>query len=785
VLPASATSGAPAATGLPAVGSPATGADPTPPPIGAADPGDALGSTEGLKGVLAIGDFRRVWYATALSSLGDWLGLLATTALAASLATSYEGENYALGLVLVVRLLPSVLLGPLAGAFADRFDRRHTMVVSDLLRFVLFMTIPLSLKLHIGNDHKLLVLYVASFLVECVSLFWNPAKDASVPNLVGREHVEAANQLGLITTYGLTPVAAAGLFSGLTLLTDRFSASASTDHPDQVLLSLYFNAATFVVAAAVIYTVRSISGSRERKADADQPGLFAMLGEGVTFMSSSKLLRGVIVGILGAFAAGGGVIGAGHTYVTSLGGGNAAYGVLFGAVFVGLGLGMAVAPKITKRLPRRLVFGLGIVLAGVCLVLTSLAPHVILAMIVVVGVGFGGGVSFLSGLTLLGTEISDDMRGRVFAFIQSLVRVVLILSLAAVPFIVGRVGQPSLAFIGAHVVIDGTRIVLALGGVLAILAGLSAYRLMGEARPVRYVRRGGAEATNGPGLLIAFEGGEGSGKSTQINALAESLRADGVNVDVTFEPGATPAGSRIRAIVLESRDDDLDDRAEALLFAADRANHVATVIRPALEQGLVVLTDRFVDSSLAYQGAGRSLSVEDVRRLSKWATGDLVPDLTVVLDIPVTDGLARAARRSAADRLEQESTAFHQRVRDAFRSYADSSPERYLVVDARLPREDVLARVRAAVDEVLDSAGIPHAATDAIVPEDSNDRAGASAVRPDASGAPSDVNDGADASDARPDGSGARPDASGLRPADVNDGADASEARPDASGARR
>ena len=522
-------SGASISTDPPALPAAATsGPAPRRPPGLAADPGDALGSAEGLKGVLRIGDFRRVWYATALSSLGDWLGLLATTALAASLATSYEGENYALGLVLVVRLLPSVLLGPLAGAFADRFDRRHTMVVSDLLRFVLFMAIPLSLKLHIGNDRKLLVLYVASFLVECVSLFWNPAKDASVPNLVGREHVEAANQLGLITTYGLTPVAAAGLFSVLAILTDRFSASASNYHPDQVLLSLYFNAATFVVAAAVIYTVRSISGAHERKADAEQPGLFAMLGEGVTFMSSSKLLRGVIVGILGAFAAGGGVIGAGHTYVTSLGGGNAAYGVLFGAVFVGLGLGMAVAPKITKRMPRRLVFGLGIVLAGVCLVLTSLAPHVILAMIVVVGVGFGGGVSFLSGLTLLGTEISDDMRGRVFAFIQSLVRVVLILSLAAVPFIVGRVGQPSLAFIGAHVVIDGTRIVLALGGVLAILAGLSAYRLMGERRPIRYVRRGGREATNGPGLLIAFEGGEGSGKSTQINALAESLRADGV-----------------------------------------------------------------------------------------------------------------------------------------------------------------------------------------------------------------------------------------------------------------
>ena len=745
--------------------------DPPPPPTADSSdpPSDPLGSTAGLKGVLRIGDFRRVWYATALSSLGDWLGLLATTALAASLATSYEGENYALGLVLVVRLLPSVVLGPLAGAFADRFDRRHTMVVSDLLRFVLFMAIPLSLTLHVGNDRKLLVLYVASFLVECVSLFWNPAKDASVPNLVGRDHVESANQLGLITTYGITPVAAAGLFSVLAIVTTRFSTRATLDHSDQVLLSLYFNAATFVVAAAVISTVRSISGTHERKADSEQPGLFAMLGEGVTFLSSSKLLRGVIVGILGAFAAGGGVIGAGHTYVTSLGGGNAAYGVLFGAVFVGLGLGMAVAPKIAQRLSRRLVFGLAIVTAGVCLILTSLAPHVILAMIVVVGVGFGGGVAFLSGLTLLGTEISDEMRGRVFAFIQSLVRVVLILSLAAVPFIVGWVGQPSLGFIGAHVVIDGTRIVLALGGVLAVLAGFSAYRLMDDRRPTGYVRRGGADARNGSGVLIAFEGGEGSGKSTQINALAQSLRADGVPVDVTFEPGATPAGSRIRAIVLDAHGsaDDLDDRAEALLFAADRANHVATVIRPAMAQGRVVLTDRFVDSSLAYQGAGRSLSVEDVRRLSKWATGDLVPDLTVVLDIPVAEGLARARRRSSADRIERQSTAFHQRVRDAFRSYADSAPERYLVVDARLPQTEVLARVRAAVDEVLDSAGIAHR-----VQAGAGDPPGAREAGSDAPAALPDP------SGARPDSSGARPDSSGARP-------DSHGARPDSSGARR
>ena len=163
--------------------------------------------------------FRRLWYSTALSSLGDWLGLLATTALATSLAHGYKAQNYALGGVLVVKLLPAIVLGPLAGAFADRFDRRMTMVISDFVRFGLFLTIPLA-HLVVDTRQTLVWLLVASFLIECVSLFWMPAKDASVPNLVRRDQIEAANQLSLITTYGLTPVLGAGLFSVLALITN-------------------------------------------------------------------------------------------------------------------------------------------------------------------------------------------------------------------------------------------------------------------------------------------------------------------------------------------------------------------------------------------------------------------------------------------------------------------------------------------------------------------------------------------------------------------------------------
>ena len=158
-----------------------------------------VSSTQKIRAVLRGRDFRRLWVVMSVSSFGDWLGLLATTALAAELADGYTAANFALGAVLVVRLLPAVVFGPLAGAFADRFDRRKMMVAADLTRFVLFASIPL-----VGTLWWLLV---ASFLIECASLFWIPAKEASVPNLVRRDQLEAANQVSLVTTYGITPVA--------------------------------------------------------------------------------------------------------------------------------------------------------------------------------------------------------------------------------------------------------------------------------------------------------------------------------------------------------------------------------------------------------------------------------------------------------------------------------------------------------------------------------------------------------------------------------------------------
>jgi dTMP kinase len=196
------------------------------------------------------------------------------------------------------------------------------------------------------------------------------------------------------------------------------------------------------------------------------------------------------------------------------------------------------------------------------------------------------------------------------------------------------------------------------------------------------------------GRLIAFEGGEASGKSTQA-----ALLADAIGAVLTREPGGTALGARLRALVLEPTPTPLDLRAEALLMAADRAQHVAEVIRPALTAGHDVVTDRYIASSLAYQGFGRGLSVGEVRQLSCWATGGLEPDLVVLLEVPEPVAAARLGR--PRDRMEAEGPVFHRAVAEGYRTLAAADPERWVVVDGAEPAERVAERVRSAVAERL------------------------------------------------------------------------------------
>lgn len=200
------------------------------------------------------------------------------------------------------------------------------------------------------------------------------------------------------------------------------------------------------------------------------------------------------------------------------------------------------------------------------------------------------------------------------------------------------------------------------------------------------------------GAFIAFEGGEGAGKSTQEALLANWLTQSGRTVVRTREPGGTPAGEAIRAVLLGNEYTGLDDRAEALLFAAARGEHVARVIAPALESGSVVVCDRYIDSSIAYQGCGRDLGIDRVRDLSLWATHGLLPDLTVVLDVDPQVGLARVEN---PDRLESEPIDYHRNVRQAFLDIAAQDPDRYLIVQATQDREHIAQQIRDRVERLL------------------------------------------------------------------------------------
>lgn len=204
-----------------------------------------------------------------------------------------------------------------------------------------------------------------------------------------------------------------------------------------------------------------------------------------------------------------------------------------------------------------------------------------------------------------------------------------------------------------------------------------------------------------PARFIVFEGGEGAGKSTQSRALADYLESRGHSVTCTREPGGTPAAEAIRAVLLDPANAGLDDRAEALLFAAARGDHAARVIRPALDRGDVVISDRYIDSSVAYQGVARGLGAERVAELSLWATGGLVPDLTIVLDVDPTLGLARVV---GPDRLEAEPAEWHAVVRQAFLDVAAATPDRYLVLDGARPAEDLAVEIASEVSSLLGDA---------------------------------------------------------------------------------
>ncbi|MDI1461942.1 dTMP kinase [Catellatospora sp. KI3] len=700
-----------------AISTPAQAPDGEPFPA-AVTQADPTGGAD-LRAILRIRPFRRLWLVLSVASLGDWLGLLATATFASAQVSGDAAKGFAFGGVIAIRLLPALVLGPLAGVMADRFDRRYTMVICDLLRFVLFATIP-TVALY-STDAKITVGWaaVATFIIEAITLIWIPAKEAAVPNLIPRARLEAANQLTLISTYGITPVLAAAVLAVLNQFYAWLEKSGThvAAWADPSSLALYFNSLSRLATALVVFFgIREISGHNGKQQRSES--MLRQFVDGWRFIGKTPMVRGLVFGILGAFAAGGVVIGTAQFFAKSLGGGDSTFAILFAVIFIGLGFGIALGPRLIGALSRKRWFCLSIMLAGASVALLSLAPHLSLAVVGALLVGSGAGMAFLSGTTLLGGEVGDEVRGRVFATVQIGTRVVLMLAISLSGVLVGVGGSHDVG--GTGVPISSTRVLLGVAGVLGVLAGFWALRQMDDKPGVPLFAdligsvRGrpltAAEHSVRQGVFVVFEGGEGAGKSTQIALLAQRLRAEDRDVVVTREPGATEIGARIRKMVLETSaapaeaGAPLAPRAEALLYAADRAHHVTTVVRPALARGAVVISDRYVDSSLAYQGAGRTLPVDEISWLSTWATGGLRPELVVLLDVDPKVGLARVDRRGSADRLESESLAFHERVRYGFLDLAAKDPDRYLVLDATRAEDDLAAAVAARVSALLPAA---------------------------------------------------------------------------------
>ena len=676
-------------------------------------------------GVLSIKPFRRLWIALSLSSLGDWLSIVALTVLAPSLASGgVVAKSSAVSAVWLVTLLPALLFGPLAGAVADRLDRRMVMIIGDVIRGLLFLSIPLF--------PDLTWILVAKFLAGVASQFWNPATAASIPNLVPKDKLERANQLSLLTTYGTAPLAA-GLFSVLALVSEGISRVTPLFHASNVDLALYFNAASYFISALTVYFIREIP-KRNASGKISVPSTFRSIWEGWRFIRKTPVVRGLVVGMVGAFAAAGVVVGMGFTYITyTLHGGSAGWGLVFAAIFVGMALGMVVGTRVLGDFSRRRLFGLTIAAAAVPLALIGLVPVLGVVVLLVVLLGALSGIAYATGFTIVGLEVDDDTRGRVFAFFQSSIQVILFTVIAVVPLLsaaltrviaslngTGNVKIGNITYASA-----GQNAVILLAAVVAFLLGVRAYWQMDDRKgvPLREdllaaIRsepapsahepahlNGNAPPAAPPGLLIAFEGGEGSGKTTQARLIAIWLRELGFDVVTTHEPGATKVGMRLRALLLDTAHTGMSPHAEALMYAADRAEHVASVIAPALERGAIVITDRYVDSSLAYQGAGRNLPLDEITRFNWWATGGRTPDLTILLDMNPMAGLNRRTR--SADRLEAEPADFHLRVRSGFLALARAEPGRYLVLDAdRPPAEitrDIQDRIRGLLPDPVPS----------------------------------------------------------------------------------
>jgi len=598
-------------------------------------------------------------------------------------------QGTAISGVILTRLLPDLVLGAFAGALADRLDRRKTVIVGELLAAGLYLSIAIG--------YELIWLYVAQFLIEAVGLFTMPAKQAMWVNIVPRKRLAVANQLSLLSVYGAVPIAA--LLFALLNTASRFFSDPQNVDPDlaaalggasvPIVIALCFNSFSFLVSAGTIFFSRhaipSFTGAREKSA-----GLLELIKEGVSFLRSNALMKALYVGILGAFAAGGFVIGVAQLWVITLDAGTAGYSVLFGTVFTGLALGMLVGPHLVPGLSRRRIFGVSIGLAGLVLVVMSLVREFVIAAAMAGVVGFFSGVSWIVGYTLIGYEVADRLRGRTFAFVISSVRIMLLLTVGIGPLLAGTLGDHRITVGQTQLVFSGPGLTLLIAGVLAI--GVSYYVarrvapgqvgvMMGAVRKLFGAAPLAPDQPPDHGFLCAVEGPDPGERGRVAAGLARWLAELGLDVvltgrvdesDTAAGPPTLGHGGAPAAWV--------NPAAQALWDAAAHAEHVATVIRPVLARGGIVVCDGFHDDVLARSDLDDEMDTTERMRALRWGSGRLVPHLTVVLD---------------------DVAAHQDDLRQALISRAVRAPDRYVVIGATrrtpVPPSELRTRVRDAL----------------------------------------------------------------------------------------
>lgn len=417
--------------------------------------------------------FFRLWLAQVVSSLGDWLGLVAILAIAARIGGS--APEAAVGLVMAARMIPGFFLAPVGGVLVDLLDRRKVMVFCDVGRGLVLATLPFV--------DSLLALFFASLLLEILTLLWSPAKEASVPNLVRTDQLTTANSLSLVAAYGTFPIGSA-LFALLAKVAEWLSGydALSALRINQESLALYVDVGTFFVSALLIWTVVLPHRERKEARGLDLGRTVEDLKDGWRFIGTSPVVRSVMIGLGTGLIGGGMVVPLGPTFSTEvLRGGPAGFGLLLTALGTGVAAGVLSLSAVQKRVPHHEVFTAAVLGAGACMLagasMSSLPP----AMAFVAGMGVCAGAVYVIGFTILQESVDDALRGRVFATLYTMVRFCLLLSLSVAPLVASVLSKASERFLDSHVALfgtsvalPGTRLALWLGGAIIVVAGVLA-----------------------------------------------------------------------------------------------------------------------------------------------------------------------------------------------------------------------------------------------------------------------------------------------------------------------